>query len=91
MQVKNNFFSENFSTYVASEQAIVVCALVGPFLRPQGSTRPQLSNASQREVFKKFSARPLANLFPTRLKSSPVRRNACVAALIRESLFDGND
>ena len=91
MQVNKQFFSEKFSTYVASEQAIVVCALVGPFLRPQGSTRPQLSNASQREVFKKFSARPLANLSPTRLKSSPVRRNAYVAALMRESLFDGYD
>ena len=46
MQVNKQFFFENFSTYVASEQALVVCALVGPFLRPQESTRPQLSNAS---------------------------------------------
>lgn len=64
MQVNKQFFSENFSTYVASEQAIVVCALVGPFLRPQESTRAQLSNASQREVFKKFSARTSGKPLP---------------------------
>lgn len=67
------------------EQALIIVTSARVFLRPREGMRLRVTRVGERSgkvLAFIISARPLANLCPTRLKSSRGRKNARLSAII---------
>ena len=83
---------QNLTLGLTCKQALIIGAWVRIFFFSRESMGPSSSNVSRWEVFMGsgtdiINAKPPINLFPTHLKSSCERKNACHATLIMKSCF----